>query len=125
MTPKQFENLVSRITYKPYWEIRCEALAPWKGRREAFELNIIGRVVDSNQKLPVIDGPIGEFHHVHQELITVESRHIIEKHEIEYMEEEQAVQFLFQLIKRVEDHEAQEFFRINGQRRYDPHKENL
>lgn len=122
MTIDELAELVKRIRYKPGFELALE------GEYFAEEANNRQFYLGAEQygfdpyhlhfKMPAIDADDPNL----ERRSFLQKQVKIDKILLDRMDEEQMTRFIFHQIQKMESHECSEFFRLDGNKIYDPHR---
>lgn len=97
-----FQSWLDEITYKPNWQFHI-GMHGIAGDGSGF-LTIAANVMDSETMTPTVI-----YHGFYLPPVEVISDH------------DMFIEYVFQLVRSIELHEAMEFFKVNGKRHKDPH----
>ena len=109
-TVKRLESIAARITYKPWVNLRFDFDYDITAR--GIKVVMVTRVPDSMAtpdvhntlpRIPVISDDTRPFEYFDQ------------------MDEEAVLRYLYTLLSSFERHEQGEWFRVDGERKYNPH----
>lgn len=115
MTRDDVVALGKTLQYKPGWTITLDTADQWmhffgySACPGCVQVSITFKAPDAGYPDPT-RAPI----------IDIVMREIVDG--VDHMEREMFVHILFRLLLKCEEHEAGEWFKVNGQRPFDPHR---
>jgi hypothetical protein len=107
----KINSILERLTYKPNVRIKCLH----SSTRDSIEILLSGSVPDADQPAATVPWD--------QPTITVVSIYTLAPQFILSQSEDALIHLLWHHVRKWEDHEAMEFFKIDGKHFKDPHPE--